>query len=102
MSDPVTSATAAAGTLAGSGGATNAQIKAAAQQFEAILVRQMLGEARKTDFGNTLLSNEGMNTFRDMQDSNVADTIAKRGTLGFAKMIAAQLARQTHTAGGTD
>jgi flagellar protein FlgJ len=46
----------------------------------------MLGEARKTDFGNTLLSNEGTQHLPRHAGSNMADTIAKRGTLGFAKM----------------
>lgn len=80
---------------------TKAQIHQAAQQFEALLLRQMLAESRKVDFGNTLFSNQGTQTFREMQDSRMADTMAQRGTLGFAKVIEAQLARQTGTGTGT-
>lgn len=79
---------------------TKAQIHEAAQKFEALLLRQMLAEARKVDFGNTLFSNEGTKTFREMQDSKLADTMSQRGTLGFAKMIEAQLARQTGATSG--
>jgi flagellar protein FlgJ len=80
--------------------ADKAALHAAAQKFEAMMVRQMLAEARKTDFGDTLMSNEGTKTFREMQDSRFADAAAKTGSLGFAKMIEAQLSRQSQTASG--
>ena len=69
------------------------QLAEAARQFEAIFLRQMLAAARKTDFGGDLLSGQGMATFRQMQDENLADIASKTGTLGLAAMIEAQLAR---------
>jgi flagellar protein FlgJ len=95
MSTISTSPVSSTATETTSTSANSAQIKQAAQKFESMLLRQMLSEARKVDFGNTLFTNEGTKTFREMQDSNFADTVAKRGTLGFAKMIEAQLTRQT-------
>ena len=98
MSDPITPvATPAITPITPASRATPADIHAAAQKFEAMLVRQVLSAARKTDFGNTLLTNEGTKTFREVQDSNYADTTAQQGKLGFAKLIEAQLMRQTHT-----
>lgn len=94
-------ATGATSTASAASGATPEQIKQAAQKFESMLLRQMLAESRKVDFGNTLFTNEGTKTFREMQDSNFADTVAKRGTLGFARMIEAQLSRQTQTTSST-
>ncbi len=82
---------------AGNTAGNKATLHAAAQKFEAMMVRQMLAEARKTDFGDKLMSNEGTQTFREMQDSRFADAAAKTGSLGFAKMIEAQLSRQSHT-----
>ena len=76
--------------------ADKAALHAAAQKFEAMMVRQMLAEARKTDFGDKLMSNEGTKTFREMQDSRFADAAAKTGSLGFANIIEAQLSRQSH------
>ncbi len=71
------------------------QLAEAAKQFEAIFVRQMLAEARKTQFGGSeLLGGQGMETFRQMQDERFADIAAERGSFGLAKMIEAQLARQ--------
>ena len=71
------------------------KLAAAAKQFEAIFVRQMLAEARKSHFGGAdLLGGEGMNTFRQMQDERFADIASQTGAFGIAKQIEAQLASQ--------
>jgi len=75
------------------GGSEREQLKQAAQQFEAIFVRQMLATARNTDFGgNDLFGGEGDQTFREMRDSQFAQIASESGTLGLAKSIEAQLA----------
>ena len=79
-----------------------AELARAAQQFEAIFVRQMLAEARKSHFGGELLSNGGTDTFRQMQDEHFADLAAQRGSFGLAKMIEAQLAAQVPAKDGND
>jgi peptidoglycan hydrolase FlgJ len=66
----------------------------AAQQFEAIFVRQMLAEARKSNMGDELFSNQGTDTFREMQEQAFAAATTKAGGLGFAKMIEKQLSAQ--------
>lgn len=73
---------------------SRAQLAAAAKQFEAIFVRQMLSAARKSDFGGeALFGGEGMDTFRQMQDDRFAEIASQRGALGLAKMIETHLAR---------
>ena len=67
------------------------KLVAAAKQFEAIFVRQMLAEARKSHVGGDLLGGQAMDTFRQMQDERFADIAAERGSFGLAKMIEAQL-----------
>jgi flagellar protein FlgJ len=69
-----------------------AELAAAARQFEAIFVRQMLAAARKSDFGGDLFGDQGTQTFRQMQDEHFADLAANRGAFGLASMIEAQLA----------
>jgi flagellar protein FlgJ len=70
------------------------QLAAAAQQFEAIFVRQMLAAARKTNFDEDgLFQSQAMDTFNQMQDEKFADTVAQSGMLGLASIIEAQLAR---------
>ena len=82
-------------TASPSADASNERVKlrAACQQFEAILVRQVLASARKVDFGDELLGSEALDTFREMQDSQFADIMARSGSLGFAAQIEAQVAR---------
>lgn len=65
----------------------------AAQQFEAIFVRQMLAAARKADFGGeeSLLGGQGLTTFRQMQDERFAAIAAETGALGIGRMIADRL-----------
>lgn len=73
--------------------ATKAKLNGAAKEFEAIFVRQMLAAARKANPGEDLFGSSAMDTFRDMQDSQLADAMTKTGTLGLAKQIEAHMAR---------
>ena len=71
-----------------------AKLTAAAKQFEAIFIRQMLSAARQTDFGGGLLDSEALGTFRQMQDERFADLAAQTGAFGIARQIETQLASQ--------
>jgi flagellar protein FlgJ len=83
------------------GASEREQLSAAAKQFEAVFVRQMLAAARKADFGGEdLFGGQALQTFREMQDNHFADVTAETGTLGFAARIEAQLARFLPPAAG--
>ncbi|MCB2075572.1 MAG: rod-binding protein [Novosphingobium sp.] len=69
------------------------KLAAAAKQFEAIFVRQMLSAARKADFGEDIFGGQAMDTFRQMQDERFADIASDTGAFGLAAMLEAQLAR---------
>ena len=92
----------AAGNLVQSHGTGRAndreRLAQAARQFEAIFVRQVLAEARKSHFGGDLFGegnpDSALGTFRKMQDERVADLAAERGAFGLAAMIEKQLAAQ--------
>lgn len=74
--------------------ANGAQLHAAAQQFEAIFVRQMLAAARQTSFDpEGPFSGQAIETFRQMRDEQFADVAARSGAFGLASTIEAQLAR---------
>lgn len=75
-------------------GGERAKLSAAAKQFEAIFIRQMLSTARQTDFGGGLFDSEALGTFRQMQDERFADLAAQTGAFGIARQIEAQLASQ--------
>ncbi len=73
-------------------------LKAAAQKFEAIFIRQMLSAARAADFGGSdIFGGPGLEQFNAMQDENMAKIASETGAFGFAKVIEAQLAAQTQT-----
>jgi flagellar protein FlgJ len=94
MIEPVIPGTASPFASAPSGGSERERLAQAAQQFEAILVRQMLSAARSTDFGgDELFGGQGEDTFREMQDAQFARIASESGALGLAKSIEAQLAQ---------
>jgi len=70
-----------------------AELREAAQAFEAVLLRQMLSSARATDFGGEELFEGSDDTFTEMRDEQFADIASKSGQLGFAASIESQLAR---------
>ncbi len=88
----------ATGSLPQSQGTDRERLAQAARQFEAIFVRQVLAEARKSHFGGDLFGegnpDSALGTFRKMQDERVADLAVERGAFGLAKMIETQLAAQ--------
>lgn len=66
------------------------QLKAAAQQFEAVFLRQMIGSMRQANLGDDLLGSDATNQFRDMSDAKLADDMSKKGSFGIAEMLLKQ------------
>lgn len=65
------------------------------RQFEAVLLRQILQEARKTSAA--LSGDDSSNVtgiYNDMINNQLADGISKSGAFGLAKSLQAQLVRQ--------
>lgn len=71
-------------------GAKRPPAQAAAEQFEAILVRQLLGEALKPMFAGETKA-PGADVYQYMVTDVVAQSVAQGGGLGIAKMIVPQL-----------
>lgn len=72
------------------------KLAAAAKQFEAIFVRQMLAAARaaKPAGEDNLFGGQAMDTFNSMQDERFAQVAADHGAFGLAQAIERQLAAQ--------
>lgn len=71
-----------------------AELRKAAEGFEAIMVRKMLATARAASFTEeTPLTGGGLQQFQAMRDEHFADIAAKSGALGFARSIEASLAQ---------
>ena len=63
----------------------------AAQAFEAVFMRQMIGSMRQAKLGDDLFGSDASDQFREMQDAQVADNmVAEGGGLGVAAMLIKQ------------
>lgn len=69
------------------------QLREAAEQFEAVFLRQMLASARDSSIKSDLFDSSGADTFRQMRDDAFAEIASTQGVLGLADMIEAQVSR---------
>lgn len=71
-----------------------AELRKAAEGFEAIMVRKLLASARASGFAQeTPLTGGGMQQFQAMRDEHFAGIAAQSGAFGFARSIEASLAQ---------
>ena len=71
------------------------KVKEACRQFEAVLLRQILGEARKTVIPSSTNSDSNVSgIYNDMVNNQMADSISRSGAFGLAKSLQAQLVHQ--------
>ncbi len=72
------------------------KIKQSAQEFEAVLLRQILKEVRSSSL---VEGNKGSNSaYLDMADEQLANQLAAQGGFGFAKSMADQMLKQVQAA----
>ncbi len=84
-------ATATASAAAGAtGDARTQELRKAAESFEAVFLRQMIGAMRSATKGDTLLGSDAGNQFRDLMDSRLADDMAGKQSFGIAEMVLKQ------------
>jgi len=77
-----------------------AELRRAAEGFEAIMLRKMLETARAAFAAEaTPLTGGGTQQFTAMRDERLADIAASTGTFGFARSIEAQLAQHLRPQG---
>jgi flagellar protein FlgJ len=82
-------------TTPSSPGAQPDQLKAAAKQFEAIFLRQMIGAMRSASLSEDILSSGATEQFRDMADARTADAMAEKSAIGIADMLLKQFTPAT-------
>lgn len=69
-------------------------LRPVAEQFEAIFLQQIMKEARKVSFDDGWLDGNQGDFFKDWHDSQLAQTLSTKGSLGLADSIVEQLAPQ--------
>lgn len=73
------------------GGDGQQPMKDAAQQFEALFVQMMLKSMRDAVPDGGLMGGNSLEMYEEMHDQQIALDISRRGGLGLANMIEAQL-----------
>jgi peptidoglycan hydrolase FlgJ len=65
-------------------------MRAAAEQFEALFLQQMMAQARKSTLSEDILSNKGTETYNNLLDQERATELAKTLDLGIAEALMRQ------------
>ena len=73
--------------------ATAANLQAAGEQFEAVFTGMMLKSMRQAKLGDGLFDNKAVDTFREMQDAQVAKAMAAHQPIGIGKAMTEFLQR---------
>ena len=66
------------------------KLRAVAEQFEAVMLRQMIGSMRAASPGDGLFDSSATEQFRDMGDAKMAETMAHQGALHIADLLVKQ------------
>lgn len=69
------------------------QLRQAAQAFEAIFLRQMIGSMRNAQLAEDVFGSASSEQFRDMGDAQLADSMSRQGSFGIAELLLAQFNR---------
>ncbi|MBS0480423.1 MAG: rod-binding protein [Proteobacteria bacterium] len=76
--------------------ASSANLKKAGEKFEAVFIGMMMKSMRQARLGGDdadLFDTKNMETFRDMQDKQIAETMAAHQPIGIGKAMTDFLAR---------
>ncbi len=66
-------------------------LRKAAEAFEAVFLRQIIGTMRAAKLADPMFGSSATDSFRELADKNTADAIAERGAFGLSAIIEKQL-----------
>lgn len=72
---------------------SRANLEKAGKQFEAVFVGMMMKSMRSAHLSSELFESKGLDTFREMQDQKVAQSMADSAPLGIGKAMVDFLAK---------
>jgi len=73
--------------------ASRANLENAGKQFESVFAGMMLKSMRQAHLADELFQSKGLDTFREMQDQQVAQSMADHAPLGIGKAMTDFLAK---------
>jgi len=80
-------------TPAAPAGDRRAELRQAAQAFEAVFLRQMIGSMRQARLAEDPFTSQATEQFTEMSDAQLADSMSRQGSFGIAEMLLAQFDR---------
>ena len=69
----------------------NADLREAAEQFEAIFLNEFIKQARKAKLAEDILGSEAQDTYQEMMDRELSAQLSGRVNLGIAEALVRQL-----------
>ena len=69
----------------------NADLREAAEQFEAIFLNEFIKQARKAKLAEDIFGSEAQDTYQEMMDRELSSQLAGRVNLGIAEALVRQL-----------
>ena len=69
----------------------NADLREAAEQFEAIFLNEFIKQARKAKLADDIFGSQAQDTYQDMMDRELSSQLAGRVNLGIAEALVRQL-----------
>ena len=69
----------------------NADLREAAEQFEAIFLNEFIKQARKAKLADDILGSDAQDTYQDMMDRELSAQLSGRVNLGIAEALVRQL-----------
>ncbi|WP_445784943.1 rod-binding protein [Sphingorhabdus sp.] len=67
------------------------ELRKVAEAFEAVMLRQMMASMRKAKLSEDILGSSASDSFREMADARVADSMSAMRQFGIADLIEKQL-----------
>ncbi|MEC7189843.1 MAG: rod-binding protein [Pseudomonadota bacterium] len=69
----------------------NADLREAAEQFEAIFLNEFIKQARKAKLADDILGSDAQDTYQDMMDRELSAQLSGKVNLGIAEALVRQL-----------
>ena len=80
----------------------NADLREAAEQFEAIFLNEFIKQARKAKLAEDIFGSSAQDTYTEMMDREPASNLSGRGNLGIAEALVRQLGQGQQDLGQQD
>lgn len=77
-----------------------AQMRAAAEAFEAVFLRQVIGSMRQARLAEDMFGSAATDQFQGMADAQLADSMSAQGSFGIADLLLQQFGGNRTGRGG--